>query len=33
MVDLDTLTSILGNLQGYLEELEILATLPDEAFL
>jgi uncharacterized protein YutE (UPF0331/DUF86 family) len=33
MVDLDTLTSILGNLQGYLEKLEILATLPDEAFL
>ena len=33
MVDLDTLTSILGNLQGYLEKLVILAALPEEAFL
>jgi uncharacterized protein YutE (UPF0331/DUF86 family) len=33
MADLETLTSILGNLQGYLEKLAILAAVPEDAFL
>jgi uncharacterized protein YutE (UPF0331/DUF86 family) len=33
MVDPDTLASILGNLNGYLGKLAILAALPEDAFL
>lgn len=33
MVDPDTLASILGNLDGYLGKLAILAALPEDAFL
>ena len=33
MVDLDTLNSILNNLQSYLEKLAILASRPEEVFL
>ena len=33
MVNLETLTSILNNLRGYLEKLTILAALPQETFL
>jgi len=33
MVDPDTLASILGNLQGYLEKLATLAATPEDAFL
>jgi uncharacterized protein YutE (UPF0331/DUF86 family) len=33
MVDPDTLASILGNLQGYLEKLATLAAIPEDAFL
>ena len=33
MVDPDTLASILGNFQGYLEKLATLAAIPEDAFL